>query len=49
MKNDLILLIIIMISVFLAAFVGMIIGSLPIQEKYKIYYENHATIVERIK
>lgn len=48
MKNDLILLIIIMISVFLAAFVGFIIGSLPLQEKYKIYYENNSTIVERI-
>lgn len=49
MKNDLILLIIIMISVFLAAFIGMIIGSLPIQEKYKIYYKDNSTIVERIQ
>lgn len=49
MKNDLILLIIIMISVFLAAIVGFIIGSLPIQEKYKIYYENSVTYIERVK
>lgn len=49
MKNDLILLIIIMISVFLAAFVGFIMGSLPVQEKYKLYYENSVTYIERVK
>ena len=48
-KNDLIILLIIFIAVFLSALVGYIMGGLPYQEKYKVYSENRITYIERIQ
>ena len=48
-KYDIILFLIIIISVFLSALVGYIMGGLPYQEKYKVYSENRITYIERIQ
>ena len=48
-KDEIIMLLVILIATFLAAIIGFIIGSLPAQEKYKLYYENSVTYIERVK
>ena len=49
LKEDILLFLGIAVVIIISTLIGYILGRcLPLEEKYKTYYENNITIVERI-